>query len=108
AYDTIYGSLSSDFNQYYVIDFYSTGRGNPTGYGEGKTWLDSLRVKTGADGTVSFLEVISPTHVGHILTATATDLEGNTSEFSADLVGVSITILKPLKDSLFVAGKIDT
>jgi uncharacterized delta-60 repeat protein len=108
AYDTIYGRLSSGSNQTYVIDLYSNSRGNPSGYGEGKTWIDSLRVQTDADGNVTFMDVLSPAHIGHVLTATATDQEGNTSEFSLGLPGLSRTILKPLRDSLFVAGKKDT
>jgi len=78
---TIKGSLNSNPNQTFTVQFFR----NPPGTNEGKTFLGQKSVSTGSNcttGTFTFIpnQAVS---VGQNITATATDSEGNTSEFSA-------------------------
>jgi parallel beta-helix repeat protein len=80
----ILGNLNSKASTTYQIDFYSSDACDPTGFGEGKTYLGSTMVTTDASCNASIIVTlpvaISPQ--AH-LTATATDPAGNTSEFSS-------------------------
>jgi CSLREA domain-containing protein len=78
---TIKGSLNSKPNQTFTIRFFR----NPLGTNEGKTFMDKKSVSTNSNcttGTFTFIpnQAVS---AGQTITATATDSEGNTSEFSA-------------------------
>jgi hypothetical protein len=77
---TIKGTLNSSPKNTYLIQFFS----NPKGTGQGKKLIGQKKVTTGSGGKVSF--IFRPTKVvraGRTITATATDVGGNTSEFSA-------------------------
>ncbi len=77
---TIRGRLNSTPGQVFRVRFFS----NPSGTNEGKTFLGQIIVTTGPDGLATF--VFKPARrvaLGQAITATATDPEGNTSEFSA-------------------------
>ncbi len=76
------GSLTSNPNTDYVLDFYSNGEADPSGYGEGETWLGSLDVHTNAQSAAAFSFPLDASALGRFITATATDPAGNTSEFS--------------------------
>ncbi|MGK0189391.1 MAG: hypothetical protein ACI9R3_005208 [Verrucomicrobiales bacterium] len=81
----VMGSFGSKPGQIFTLDFYSNADLDPTGYGEGETYLGTTTVTTSATtGNASF-SVTLPVDVvpGRWVTATATDFEGNTSEFSA-------------------------
>jgi hypothetical protein len=77
----------------YTLDVYSSGSCDASGYGEGATWLRSATVTvptppSGDQGTADFsirVSVDSPAFfvTGEAITATATDADGDTSEFSA-------------------------
>jgi CSLREA domain-containing protein len=81
---TITGTLNSKPNQSFTIDFYANSACDTSGNGEGQTYLGSLATgNTDANGDTSF--TFHPTALfaaGQIITATATDGSGNTSEFS--------------------------
>ena len=66
----------------YVIDVYSNPVCDASGHGEGKTYVGSFNVVAGAAGDISFDDYSLSFGAGEILTATATDQSGNTSEFS--------------------------
>jgi len=79
---TIVGSLNSTPNRSFRLEFYSSLTADPTGYGEGRTFLNSLNVTTNASGNATF-SVANPQPVGSYISATATDLTtSDTSEFS--------------------------
>ena len=80
----IAGSLNSVPGVSYRIDFYSNGTCDPSGYGEGEAGLGSTTVTTDAS-CLALFDVVLPATVaaGSVITATATDPAGNTSEFSA-------------------------
>ncbi len=79
----LYGKLNSEASQTYRLFFYSNSVCDSSGYGEGETPLLSSLQSTNGSGDVTF-EVIVPSEVsiGAFITSTATDSEGNTSEFS--------------------------
>ena len=85
----ISGTLQSTANHRFTIHFYSVTNPDPSGHGEGDTYLGEWQVLTDGTGLGKFVAVIpgaSPLHVS----ATATDIAGsyngfvygNTSEFS--------------------------
>jgi parallel beta-helix repeat protein len=79
----ITGSLNSTPNTTFRIDFYSSPVGDPSGYGEGQTHIGWTELTTDANGNADFytsIGFIPP--AGHVITSTATDPDGSTSEFS--------------------------
>jgi hypothetical protein len=84
---TITGTLSGSPGTTYRVEFFSNAAADPSGYGQGQTFLTFADVTAGPSGTASFtVETPSPVSIGQFITATATDPTGNTSEFSADLM----------------------
>ncbi|HYV09388.1 MAG TPA: Calx-beta domain-containing protein [Pyrinomonadaceae bacterium] len=82
---TITGTINSTPNTTFVLDFYANAVCDASGNGEGAKpfALNPAPVTTDANGNGSF-NVIVPMSlpIGRVLTATATDPTGNTSEFS--------------------------
>lgn len=80
---SVQGTLGSKANSAYTLEFFSSSSCDSSGYGEGETPLGSLNVNTNASGTASFDTTLPVgTTPGRVVTATATDAAGNTSEFS--------------------------
>jgi Calx-beta domain len=81
---TIQGSLKSIPNTTFNIDFYSSAAVDPSGNGEGAEFFNTTLINTDVNGNgtinVTFLVALP---AGRAITATATDPNGNTSEFSA-------------------------
>jgi CSLREA domain-containing protein len=65
----------------YVIQFFANSELDPSGFGEGERFLGITEVTTDADGLAQFSVVLDRTEDLYIST-TATDDQGNTSEFS--------------------------
>ena len=114
---TAEGSLISNFNTEYVLNFYSNGEADPSGYGEGETWLGSLTVQTDAQGQADFSFPLETSALGRFITATATDPAGNTSEFSmaSELVpplnrflNISTRLKVQTNDNVLIGGFIIT
>ncbi|MEY4386346.1 MAG: hypothetical protein RLY20_1629, partial [Verrucomicrobiota bacterium] len=80
----IEGSLSSAPNTVYTIQFFLNDYADPSGYGEGDRYLGSIQVATkgSGDGDFAFSLPLAAVYT-QFVTATATDPDGNTSEFSA-------------------------
>jgi hypothetical protein len=77
---TIKGELNSAPDETFKSRFFS----NPENPDEGKTFLGQKSVTTNVDGAAQFTFVSARSvPVGRPITATATDSDGNTSEFSA-------------------------
>ncbi len=83
ASTTITGGLNSTPNSTFTIQFFSSPAPDPSGFGEGKTFIGQLNnVTTNANGNRSFNFVpAQKVPVGWRVTATATGV-GGTSEFS--------------------------
>jgi hypothetical protein len=81
---TILGSLNSTPNTTFQIDFYSNSAVDPLGHGEGAQFFGTTSVNTAGNGNAT-INVTFPVSLpaGRAVTATATDPNGNTSEFSA-------------------------
>jgi hypothetical protein len=92
----ITGSLNSKANASFRIDLYVSPDCDPSGYGEGETWLGFVNVATDSNGDANFFETYFafPTVLGRSVTATATDSAGNTSEFSLCEQVVSVRSLR--------------
>jgi len=76
--------LKSIPNTSFDIDFYSNAAVDPSGNGEGAQFFGTSSVSTDGNGDATFNRTfpigLTP---GRVITATATDPNGNTSEFSA-------------------------
>jgi len=79
---TIRGTLNSAASTTYTIEFFTNDVCDPSGYGQGKTFFNSTMVTTDASCNAT-IDVTYPVVTRGIITATATDPSGNTSEFSA-------------------------
>jgi hypothetical protein len=95
---TITGTLNSTPNTTFRIEFFASNAADPTGFGEGQIFLGATpatgpgAVTTDANGDASF-SVRLPVTVGatQVVTATATDPAGNTSEFSQSVTTRQLT-----------------
>lgn len=80
----IVGSLNGLTSTTYTLDFYASAEADLTGYGQGQRYLGTATVTTDGSGNASFDVTLSAsTAVGELISATATDPSGDTSEFSA-------------------------
>lgn len=88
----IQGRLNSRPNTTYVLDFYTSRECTFAGYGPGEFYLGSADVTTDSGGDVDFSITVPATIQARVITATATDPAGNTSEFSACVEPSSVTL----------------
>lgn len=83
GYSGIQGTLYSKSNSSYRVEFFASPTPDPSNYGEGHYFLGFQNVTTDAGGRANLSVTLGPSMAkGHVLTATATDSENNTSEFS--------------------------
>jgi parallel beta-helix repeat protein len=89
----IVGTLNSTANTTYRIEFFSSAIGDPSGHGQGQTYLGFVNVSTDAGGNANFTALLGAITVpaGYVVSATATveiiaGVFGNTSEFSQSVV----------------------
>jgi len=73
------GILNSTINTNYRVEFFSNSVCDPSGYGEGESFIGFTNGVTDPSGNVNFPVVVPP---GQFVTATSTDSADNTSEFS--------------------------
>jgi hypothetical protein len=86
ATTTIFGRFHSKPNTIYTLDFYANAALDPSGFGEGQRYLGAATVTTDANGDVHYFTatVSGASAAGEVISATATDPDGNTSEFSGN------------------------
>ena len=99
----IQGSLNSKGNTSYDLEFFANTSADSSGFGEGEYFLGSASVTTDASGNATFTATFTePSTTMKFYTATATDPNGNTSEFSGDFQ--LVTNLPPVAndDSLII------
>ncbi len=83
---SVQGTLNSAANTTFTIQLFSNAVCDLSGNGEGQTFVGSTSATTGATGNATFTATLAvPLTAGQIVTSTATDPGGNTSEFSACL-----------------------
>jgi hypothetical protein len=81
---TIQGNLKSTPNTVFQIDFYSNAALDPSGNGEGGLAFGRTSVTTNGNGDATInASIATALPAGRMITATATDPTGNTSEFSS-------------------------
>lgn len=84
---TISGTLNSTASTTFRVEFFSGTACTPSGNGDGRTFLGFMNVTTDALCNASFVSPALAIPPGQtVITATATDPAGNTSEFSACLL----------------------
>jgi uncharacterized repeat protein (TIGR01451 family) len=85
---TINGSLNSTPNTTFKLEFFSNAACNISGFGEGQLLLGTHSLTTDATGKATFVAQLTGISVtnGSFITATASDPNNNTSEFSACLL----------------------
>lgn len=89
---TITGTLDSLATGPFSIEFFSNDSADSSGFGEGQTYLGSTTVTTNGSGHASFSVTLPGSTSGKLITATATDAVGNTSEFSQVLATTTIFV----------------
>ncbi|HEY5044035.1 MAG TPA: hypothetical protein VIK53_18845, partial [Verrucomicrobiae bacterium] len=80
----IRGTMNGKTGKPYTLQFFASPSGDPSGYGEGQVFLGQTNMTLGSTCSSNFtfyLPVAVPS--GWVVTATATDTNNNTSEFSA-------------------------
>lgn len=82
ATNLIKGNLKSAPNAEYTVEFYTSAKCDESGFGEGKQYLGALQLTTNNNGAAKFVLTPKKLKPGAAITATATDINGNTSEFS--------------------------
>ena len=81
---TLTGTLTSAPNQSFTVRFFSSPSCDPSGFGEGRTSLESATATTNGSGGASFATTALNFGANDVITATATNnATGATSEFSA-------------------------
>lgn len=79
----VQGTLHSTANAQFRVELFSNTVCDPSGYGEGEKFIGFMNVTTNASGDAGFtFNVANADLIGPVFTATATDSNGNTSEFS--------------------------
>jgi titin len=78
---SVVGTLQSTPNTTFTVEFFASDAGDPSGFGQGQTYLGSAQVTTNASGGVTFLATFAAPE-GQFITATATSPQGDTSQFS--------------------------
>jgi CSLREA domain-containing protein len=81
AVGTIRGRLNSTANTAFRVEVFASSSCDPSGFGEGQTYLGSTAVTTNAGGNGTFA-LDGTIAVGAFITATATSPNGSSSEFA--------------------------
>ncbi len=95
----ISGTLNSEVSKTFGIELFLNDALDPTGHGEGQTYLTTITVTTNITGDVNFTTTLSQSmNSNQYVTATTIDTVGNTSEFSAAIT-VTVVNLPPTADA---------
>jgi parallel beta-helix repeat protein len=79
----IAGTLNSNAGTTFRLEFFSNRIADPSGFGQGQSFLGFTNVTTDMSGNASFNVAFPSSDDRVTISATATDPNGNTSEFSA-------------------------
>jgi hypothetical protein len=81
---TVEGTLNSTANTTFRLEFFADPAPDPSGFGQGQTFLGAINVHTDGNGNSAFTALLSAVPVGQFLSATSTGPAG-TSEFAQDI-----------------------
>lgn len=80
------GTLSAEASKSYRIELFAAALRDASGFGGAQKFLGSFSITTGATGQATFSRTVTAVvDYGWVVTATATDPLGNTSEFSSSI-----------------------
>jgi hypothetical protein len=102
---TVDGTLNSEPDETYRLEFFANTTADPSGYGEGETLLGATDVTTDAEGNAAFTVSFDTPFLVPLVTATATDAAGNTSEFS-QAVSVGPPVPPPPEEESCLQGRL--
>jgi parallel beta-helix repeat protein len=108
---TVGGTLRSKGGTDFIIEVFANLACDPTTYGEGRELLGTVTATTDGNGLASFMVTVGHMLGTEVLTATATDPDGNTSEFSACVIPaefVTTTTLDPTTTSVTTTSSTTT
>src|SRR5205085_2953273 len=103
----ITGRLNSAASTTYRIEFFANDAIDPSGYGEGQIFLGFKSVTTNASGNANFTTMVPQIAAGRRVTASATDSNDNTSEFSGaigQLINISTRMEVLTGNSVLIGG----
>ena len=80
------GTCNSAANETYTVELFAVASADPSGYGEGRSWLGTTTCTIDETGSGTWL--FSTAVTGARYTGTLTDSQGNTSEFALDIAAV--------------------
>jgi Bacterial Ig-like domain (group 3)/Right handed beta helix region len=93
ATTSVSGTLSSTPDSTFTLEFYASATADPSGYGQGQIYLGSTIVTTDANGNVGFVaDGLNSIAAGDVISATATDANGSTSQFAADISASALAV----------------
>jgi len=79
---TLSGTMQGSANTAYVLEFFASEARDPSGYGEGQTYLGSTSVTTNAAGLATFTNLVVPNVVpSHLFVSGTATQTTNTFEF---------------------------
>jgi hypothetical protein len=108
---SIAGTLNSTANTIFRIELFANDTIDPSGFGEGQSFVGFINVTTDASGSASFTASVPQIAAGRRITSTATDPAGNTSEFSGSvgqLLNISTRLRVQTGENVLIAGFIIT
>ena len=95
----VVGTLNSVSSATYHLEFFANAACDASGYGEAKTFIGFQSVTTNSSGNTSFNAAFAALPVGQsVVTATATDSGGSTSEFSQCVTATLPVLLTVVKN----------
>ena len=103
----IQGTLNSNANTTFTLEFFSNPACDASGNGEGRTFLGSGSATTNGAGNAAFnVTLASSATSGESITATATSVAGDTSEFSAcfSYGAADLGVAKSVSSGIIVVG----
>lgn len=105
---TLRGLFNSTPNSLFRIELFASPAPDPSGFGQGQTFLDAVGVTTDSNGNADFTALLGSLPAGTSLTATATDMllnRNDTSRFSNDIEVINhIPVLDSLSPTSVVEG----
>jgi parallel beta-helix repeat protein len=85
GHTVVSGTLHSSASTTFRVEIFANAAADPSGNGQGQTFLGFTSVTTDAGGGASFSATLNAAAAGQAISATATDPAGNTSEFAANV-----------------------
>jgi len=88
---SVQGTLTASPDTSYQVQLFANPAADPSGFGQGQTYLAAQTVTTNGSGVASFSFTIKPAlPAGDVVAATDTSPSNNTSAFSADVTVTSV------------------